>query len=240
MITRSGFMKSSTARPSRKNSGFDTTSKSDLQFPAIARCTFSAVPTGTVLLSMMILYSLMIFPRSLATLRMAERSAEPSSPGGVGSASKMSSESFTLSARLVVNFSRPSRKFRVNNFSSPGSKMVISPFESLFTFSLSISTQITVFPVSAKQVPVTKPTYPVPITAIFIFLNLTIYKLEYLRRNISQLLFIQFRVNWQGNYTAGQPISHRHSERRRIVLCKHLLLMRRHRVIDHRRYFQFG
>jgi hypothetical protein len=35
---------------------------------------------------------------------------------------------------------------------------------------LSISTQITSFPVSAKQVPVTNPTYPVPITAIFKFM----------------------------------------------------------------------
>ena len=35
--------------------------------------------------------------------------------------------------------------------------------------SASISIQETIFPVSARQVPVTSPTYPVPITAIFIF-----------------------------------------------------------------------
>jgi hypothetical protein len=31
-----------------------------------------------------------------------------------------------------------------------------------------MSTQVTLLPVSAKQVPVTNPTYPVPTTAIFI------------------------------------------------------------------------
>ena len=36
-------------------------------------------------------------------------------------------------------------------------------------FSLFVSTQITLTPISAKQVPVTKPTYPVPTMAIFIF-----------------------------------------------------------------------
>ena len=35
-------------------------------------------------------------------------------------------------------------------------------------FSSLTSTQVTMVPVSAKQVPLTKPTYPVPTTAIFI------------------------------------------------------------------------
>jgi len=35
------------------------------------------------------------------------------------------------------------------------------------TFALSISTQVTLFPVSEKQVPVTNPTYPMPTTANF-------------------------------------------------------------------------
>src|SRR5688572_15818752 len=51
----SGFIKSSTANPSRKNSGFETTSNSTLVFAAMVDCTISAVPTGTVLLSIMIL-----------------------------------------------------------------------------------------------------------------------------------------------------------------------------------------
>jgi len=48
---RSGFKKSSTANPSRKNSGFDTTSKSTFACFAIVYLTLSDVPTGTVLLS---------------------------------------------------------------------------------------------------------------------------------------------------------------------------------------------
>jgi hypothetical protein len=35
-----------------------------------------------------------------------------------------------------------------------------------------MSTQVTLMPVSAKQVPVTRPTYPVPTTVIFMIINL--------------------------------------------------------------------
>ena len=57
MTTRSGFIKSSTAKPSRKNSGLLTTSKSTLalQYRLIVSATFSPVLTGTVLLSTTIL-----------------------------------------------------------------------------------------------------------------------------------------------------------------------------------------
>ena len=48
--SRSGFIKSSTATPSRKNSGFETTSKGAFAFLAMALLTLAAVPT-TVLLS---------------------------------------------------------------------------------------------------------------------------------------------------------------------------------------------
>ena len=53
--TLSGFIKSSTANPSLKNSGFETTSKSTLADSPITLETFSAVPTGTVLLSIITL-----------------------------------------------------------------------------------------------------------------------------------------------------------------------------------------
>ncbi len=62
MTTRSGRMKSSTAAPSFRNSGFDTTANR-VSTPragsssAIASRTRSAVPTGTVDLSTTILYS---------------------------------------------------------------------------------------------------------------------------------------------------------------------------------------
>jgi hypothetical protein len=53
MTTRSGFMKSLTAAPSFRNSGFETTSKLDLHRARPVRGdgaarTLSAVPTGTV------------------------------------------------------------------------------------------------------------------------------------------------------------------------------------------------
>ena len=56
-ITRSGRMKSCTAEPSFRNSGFDTTAKSGGRPRAASNCatsfaTASAVPTGTVLLLM--------------------------------------------------------------------------------------------------------------------------------------------------------------------------------------------
>ena len=50
ITTRSGFMKSSTAAPSFKNSGFEMTSTSWSVLLRIAFATLSAVPTGTVLL----------------------------------------------------------------------------------------------------------------------------------------------------------------------------------------------
>ena len=49
--TRSGFKKSSTAKPSRRNSGLETTSYCSFAFVATAAFTSSQVPTGTVLLS---------------------------------------------------------------------------------------------------------------------------------------------------------------------------------------------
>ena len=45
--------------------------------------------------------------------------------------------------------------------------MVSVPFERLSTLRASMSTQTTVLPISAKQVPETRPTYPVPTTAMF-------------------------------------------------------------------------
>ena len=53
MTTRSGFMKSSMAAPSLRNSGLLTTSNSWVVSLRISSRTLSAVPTGTVLLSTM-------------------------------------------------------------------------------------------------------------------------------------------------------------------------------------------
>ena len=65
----SGFKKSSTAKPSLKNSGFETTSNSQIAFLEMTCLTFSAVPTGTVLLSTITLYSFILSPISFETFK---------------------------------------------------------------------------------------------------------------------------------------------------------------------------
>ena len=50
ITTRSGFMKSSIAAPSFRNSGLETTSKGCAVAPATVARTRADVPTGTVLL----------------------------------------------------------------------------------------------------------------------------------------------------------------------------------------------
>ena len=55
MTTRSGFRKSSTAAPCFRNSGLLTTLNGCVVSRRITSRTFSAVPTGTVLLSTMTL-----------------------------------------------------------------------------------------------------------------------------------------------------------------------------------------
>ena len=65
--------------------------------------------------------------------------------------------------------------------SKPGSKIGMIPW---FSFSIligSMSTQVTLFPISAKHAPETSPTYPDPITVIFIsyFLRLPPVVLHY-------------------------------------------------------------
>jgi len=72
--TRSGFMKSAMAAPSLRNSGFDTVSNSMVdrrafRVSATASRTLSAVPTGTVDLVTITLYSLMCSPMLRATAR---------------------------------------------------------------------------------------------------------------------------------------------------------------------------
>jgi len=56
--------------------------------------------------------------------------------------------------------------------SKPDSKIGMIPWFSFSILTRSMSTQVTLFYISAKQVPDTSPTYPDPSTVIFI---LTIY-----------------------------------------------------------------
>ena len=51
--------------------------------------------------------------------------------------------------------------------------MLYSMQEVKTQFSLSTSTQVTIAPVSAKHVPDTSPTYPVPTIAMFIVRNIS-------------------------------------------------------------------
>ena len=121
ITTLSGFIKSSTATPSLKNSGLETTSKSTFAFAATLSLTFSAVPTGTVLLSIITVYFSNSGPKSSATFKTYLRSADPSSPGGVGNAKNITSASLTPSANDVVNSNLPCLIFLSNRTSRPGS-----------------------------------------------------------------------------------------------------------------------
>src|SRR5213078_3381725 len=102
-----------------------------------------------------------------ATSRTCCRSAEPSSPGGVPTAMRMTSERSMAAPTSVVNSSRPSRWLRITSGSSPGSWIGSRFCRNPSIFAASTSTQRTSFPVSAKQAPATRPTYPVPTTVIF-------------------------------------------------------------------------
>ena len=107
--TRSGFMKSSTAAPSFRNSGLEQIWKGVRVCREISARTFSAVPTGTVLLVTTSFRSFMCSPIVRATSRTCCRSAEPSSSGGVPTAMKITSDRSTAWATSVVNVKRPSR-----------------------------------------------------------------------------------------------------------------------------------
>ena len=107
--TRSGFMKSSTAAPSLRNSGLEHTWNGVRVRCAISARTFSAVPTGTVLFVTTSLGPFMCSPIVPATASTCCRSAEPSSSGGVPTAIKTTSDRSTASPTLVVNVRRPSR-----------------------------------------------------------------------------------------------------------------------------------
>ena len=119
-------MKSSTAAPSFRNSGFDTTVNacSSPRLPSsssTAARTLSAVPTGTVDLSTMTLKPVMYLPMLRAAAVTYLRSAEPSSSGGVPTAMNCTSPCATAFSRSVVNAMRPAARLRATISSRPGS-----------------------------------------------------------------------------------------------------------------------
>ena len=81
---------------------------------------------------------------------------------------KAASHLSRLSDSLVLNCKVLFSILRFTICSRPGSYIGITPSWSLLILLLSISMQVTLLPISAKQVPLTKPTYPLPITVKFI------------------------------------------------------------------------
>src|SRR5215468_2290687 len=65
----------------------------------------------------------------------------------------------------LVTLRRPSASARRSSSGSPGSWNGGSPRAIVSTRARSLSTQVTVWPSDARQVPVTRPTYPVPTIA---------------------------------------------------------------------------
>ncbi len=160
---RSGFMKSSTAAPSFRNSGLDATENSIATPRAwssawITALTLSAVPTGTVLLSMTSLYSVISRPMLRAAASTYCRSAEPSSSGGVPTAMNCSVPWATATPTSVVNCRRPEAALRWTTLSRPGSWIGMPPLLSMSILRGSTSRQTTWLPISARQAPETNPT----------------------------------------------------------------------------------
>src|SRR3954466_5309308 len=106
-------------------------------------------------------------PIARAAATTCWRSAEPSSPGGVPTATICSSPCATLAATSVEKRSRPACSFLCTMASRPGSKIGILPCFSRPILRSSRSRQNTELPASARQAPVTSPTYPVPTTVTF-------------------------------------------------------------------------
>ncbi len=86
------------------------------------------------------------------------RSAEPSSSGGVPTAMNWISACATASATSVVKRSRPSPTLRATIASSPGSQIGSCPWLRRSILPWSMSMQTTLWPTSARQAPVTRPT----------------------------------------------------------------------------------
>ena len=101
---RSGWRLSWTAVPSRRNSGLDTTVTS---CRPSTRSTTRVEPTGTVDLLTMTVPGRRWGPISSATASTKERSADPSSPWGVGTHRNTNSAPSTAAVAPTTNRSRP-------------------------------------------------------------------------------------------------------------------------------------
>ena len=126
ITTRSGRRKSSTANPSRRNSGLETTSNANFESRCfrMAASTFSLVPTGTVLLSTITLCPApALFARTSRSGPRRRgciwRSADPSSSGGVGRHRNTTCDLSTADSRSPENSIRSFFRLRRKISSSP-------------------------------------------------------------------------------------------------------------------------
>jgi hypothetical protein len=94
-------------------------------------------------------------------------SAAPSSSGGVPTAMNCSVPCATAASASVVKCRRPASTLRWIMSCSPGSWIGTPPAFSRSILRASTSRQSTSLPTSARQVPDTNPTYPLPIIVIF-------------------------------------------------------------------------
>ena len=171
---RSPWVKSATAAPSLRNSGLEHTpirgarpsGKRASSSSRISSRTRAAVPTGTVDLSATSRSPSAHRPMVRATACTAERSAAPSGPCGVPTAISATSAWSRASAASTVKASRPEASPEASSGSRPGSQIGHCPSRSRRTRSASMSAHTTRCPPSARQAPVTSPTYPEPNTAM--------------------------------------------------------------------------
>ena len=105
-------MKSSTAVPSFRNSGFDTTATGCSVPASMISLTRAAVPTGTVLLVTTILPPFMARAMFSAAANTWLKSAPPADTWGVPTAMKTTSARLTASAGSVEKDSLLSRVLR--------------------------------------------------------------------------------------------------------------------------------
>src|ERR1700685_3230266 len=105
---RSGYRKSTTAVPSRRNSGLDATQKESCGAPLRSKDLRSdwQVRTGTVLFSTMSFLSSMAAAISFATASTNDKSASPDQDCGVPTVMKTASDCFTASGTDVEKVRR--------------------------------------------------------------------------------------------------------------------------------------
>ena len=160
MTTRFGSRKSRTEVPSRRNSGFDATITSSGGAPASAstRWTMRVEPTGIVDLLITTVPGRSTGAISRATVSTNERSAEPSSPCGVGTQRNTNAAAFAAFGAPSTKRSRRDERPSASSSGSPSSRIGTSPLLSRSTRSASMSAHTTSCPRCARHTAVVRPT----------------------------------------------------------------------------------